>query len=82
MELDAHRELLVACIIDSEGQCLERHGTELSRSNLERFAKDRLREGDGVGLGSNHEHMGHSGSYRALRRAGSGRQPAAHSCYC
>ena len=48
--LDVHREVLVACIIDSEGRCLERHRIELSRSNLERFAKERLQRGDRVAL--------------------------------
>jgi hypothetical protein len=48
--LDVHREVLVACVIDSEGRCLERYRIELSRSNLERFAKERLRPGDRVAL--------------------------------
>jgi transposase len=42
--------VLVACIIDSEGHCLERHRIELSRSNLERFAKERLQPGDRMAL--------------------------------
>ena len=48
--LDVHREVLVACIIDSEGRCLERHRIELSRSSLERFARERLRRDDSVAL--------------------------------
>ena len=48
--LDVHREVLVACIIDSDGHCLERHRIELSRSNLERFARERLRRDDSVAL--------------------------------
>ena len=37
--LDVHREVLVACLLDSEGRCLERHRIEMSRWDLERFAE-------------------------------------------
>jgi hypothetical protein len=47
LRLDVRREVHLACIIDSEGHYLERHGIELSRSNLQHFAKERLRREDG-----------------------------------
>lgn len=48
--LDLHKNLVVACIIDSEGKVLSRHRLGCSREELERFGQQQLQQTDKLAL--------------------------------